>query len=521
MGRFVFYFASQAYYDAGRKAFPTKGVREYGDLAHKYKMPVTWLTNTEGAHRGKKIFTEFHEQYGDAVIVWGMPNTAGNTSQKRDFVLPLSETEIREYIQREQAGVKAELPWADIDHLGFFYRTPAAVRAMHALGVKSCYGHCWEMIATDGVTDNGTPWGFYLMDPEGSWKRPNPKPDPTGIIATEWLQHDLNKSWNFYGSCSVFSFDPNDVGRAKICDGRQIDYWREAFREYYRNRRWNEFIPFIFHQEAHEQESTPGGWEVVDQATVDNTYAMTDEFLKFITSGEFPDMEIMTLPQATEEYRKVAARQTLPHRTPPTYMRFVDIPIDMPVWNQRKAEVYAQFLDAKAEEEAEGGSLDIERDYGKFSYFQFPYGWQGMVYGPEKRFPESFVAVDCGAQLFFHRDRMTPVKMWNYHTPLPTDLKNLYFNEQLFAERDLPEIVMNLTPQFPEEFSKLRITIKSQKSMPYGLCFWTICPPSTLIPVLECGSSNSANGRFIGDDLVFVRIDVPAGTSILGFHEKA
>ena len=51
MGRFIFYFASQAYYDEARNAFPEKGVRDYGDLIHKYNIPVTWLTNGEGAAR--------------------------------------------------------------------------------------------------------------------------------------------------------------------------------------------------------------------------------------------------------------------------------------------------------------------------------------------------------------------------------------------------------------------------------------------------------------------------------------
>ena len=62
MGRFIFYFASQAYFDERRGengAFPLKGVKEYGDLAHKYNIPVTWLTNAEGLKRGKSVFEEF------------------------------------------------------------------------------------------------------------------------------------------------------------------------------------------------------------------------------------------------------------------------------------------------------------------------------------------------------------------------------------------------------------------------------------------------------------------------------
>jgi hypothetical protein len=520
MGRFIFYFASQAYYDEGHDAFPANGVQTYGDLVHKYKIPVTWFTNTEGARRGKDIFEKFHKEFGDDVIVWGMPSTKGDTGNKRDYVLSMNQQQISKYLMKEQAGVKAILPWANVDHIAFFYRTPAAMKAMEELGVKSCYGHCWEMIATDGVTDNGVPWGLYYMDPEKCWKRSAQTPEKSKIIANEWLQHDLNKSWNFYGSCSVFSFDPNDVERAKICDGRSIEYWKEGFREYYRNRPWNDFIPFVLHQEAHEQESTPGGWEVYDQATVDNTYEMTDEFLKFITSGEFPDMEIMSLVQTVEEYRKFSTI------TPSTYMLFKDIPIDMPVWNKNKQIVYEQYQEAKVAEEDEGETFDIETDYQKFSYLRFPYGWQGMVYGPEKRWPESFVACELTGQFFFHRSINTPIKIWNYLKEIDLDPKNLYFNSYLFQEKNGPVV------KIPDSLnniinSKSRLTeiieIESLKNIPYALCLWGDFSPFEITMQL-CSDVNEnltkIKYRCIGNELLYLYIMLSPGKNLVQLQLK-
>ncbi len=465
MGRFIFYFASQAYFDERRGkngAFPLQGVKSYGDLAHKYKIPVTWLTNAEGLRRGKEVFEQFHFKYGDDCILFGLPFQGENTSAKRDFAIKMSEEEIYSYLKKELAEMKAICEWVRTDHIGYFYRTLPAVRAMQKLGIKSCYGHCWELIATDGVTDNGVPWGFYYIDSETSWKRPSK--GIKGIVANEWLQHDLNKCWNYYGSSSVFSWDPNDVERAKICDWRNIEYWKEGFREYYRNRYWNAFIPFVFHQEAHEQESTPGGWEVYPPETVQNTYEMTDEFLKFITSGEFPDMEIMSLANCVEEYIKAF------DRTQSTYMLFKDIPVNSPIWLKRKQEVFQIFMDAKKDEEEEGGTLDPVKDYEKLKYLFNYYGWQGMLY--EKEFPESLVVVSSDGQFFFHRDSMLPKKIWNYNKKIESDPKNLYFNENIFETTGLDKIKSEFSITAQQNALSMNMNIISSTEAPFGIAIW-------------------------------------------------
>ena len=310
-----------------------------------------WITNAEGLRRGKAVFDEFHEKYGDEAILMGLPFMGKDTSAKRDYAIKMTEDEIVAYLKKELDEMKAICDWVRTDHIGYFYRTPAAIKAMEKLGIKSCYGHCWEQIATDGVTDSGAPWGFYYIDSDVCWKRPSKSKH--GIVANEWLQHQLNMCWNYYGSASVYTWDPNDVERARVCDGREIDFWKEGFKEYYENRKWNYMIPFVFHQEAHEQESTPGGWEVYPPETVQNTYDMTDEFLKFITSGEFPDMEIMTLPNAVEEYRKSF------DLTQNTYMLFSDLEIKRPEWQALKEETYKLYMDAKKDEEEDGWNASL------------------------------------------------------------------------------------------------------------------------------------------------------------------
>lgn len=519
MGRFVFYFASQAYFDANRGsngAFPRRGIESYGTLAHEYGIPVTWLTNARGAELGKDLFTRFHEEAGDEVILWGLPFQGADTGKKRDHVLGMTQVEVERYLRREQEGIRAHLPWARVDHVGFFYRTLPAVRAMEALGVQSCYGHCWELIATDGVTDNGVPWGFYYLDTSSSWRRPRQPPAARGVVATEWLQHDLNKCWNYYDASSVFSFDPNDVERAKICDGPQIDYWKAAFREYYRNRAWNAFIPFVFHQEAHEQESTPGGWEVYPPATVANTHAMTEAFLQFLTSGEFPDVEVTTLPAAVAAYRDAFAA------TEPTYMLFRDVPVTTPEWQRRKRAARALYLEAKADEEAEGGSLELVRDHDKLRFLFRDYGWQGMLYPAP--FPEAFVYVDPQVQLFFHEGLPAPVKLWNYTKALPGDPRALYFDEDLFAQPGLEGVGVAVHPitGAGRERARLVVSLASPLACPYGIAAWGDFSGA---PWRLAGDAGARAGveilrvKPIGTHLLFVRVNLVPGEARLEFEQ--
>ncbi|MHA1680338.1 MAG: hypothetical protein ACTSUE_04980 [Promethearchaeota archaeon] len=503
MGRFIFYVASQAYHDELRDAFPLKGVSDYGKLFHDHGLRVTWFTNAEGARRGREVFTKFHDEFGDEVIMWARP-VSGNTAQMRDHGLSLTKQQVRDYILEERAGIKEALPFARLDHVGWFYRTRDVIDVLEELGFKSCYGHCWEMIATDGVTDNGVPWGMYYMDPARCWKRPRQdavERGVGGIIANEWLQHDLNKSWNHFGSCSVFSFDPNDVERAKICDGRSIQYWRDVFRDYYRNREWNDLITFVFHQEAHEQESTPGGWEVYPPETVQNTFEMTDEFLNFLQSGEFPDVEFMTLVQASDAYRDTSKK------TIPTYMLVKDFPIDMPVWNRNVREVRGIYREAKAEEEAEGGTFDQERDYGKFSYLGFPYGWQGMLH--EGQYPDSFVYFDTSVQLFFHDGNPKPVKIWNYLKDIDMSPRNLYYNQYLFLEKSSHSVGIKGN----------EIVVELSGGFPYGICLWGDHSGSAWkAEVLDSSDPSRVNViacKPISDKLLFIRVDLPPGTTTL------
>ncbi|MHA1732554.1 MAG: hypothetical protein ACTSU5_11460 [Promethearchaeota archaeon] len=518
MGQFLFYFASQAYFDPLRGdggAFPHRGVEDYGNLVHEFGIPVTWLTNARGAELGRDLFTKFHEDDGDEVILWCLPFQGADTGKKRDFVLEMSEGDVLEYVREEQAGLRAALPWARVDHCGFFYRTPAVVRALYKVGMKSVYGHCWEEFDTDGVTDAGAPWGFYYVDPDVCWKRPRPAfPSERGIVANEWLQHDLNKVWNYYGSSSVFSWDPNDVGRAGVCDGRQVDYWKAAFREYYKNREWNDFIPFVFHQEAHEQESTPGGWEVYDPATVANTAEMTAEFLAFLTSGEFPDLVVSTLPAAVEEYRRSFAH------TNPTYMLFRDVPVSTPEWLRRREECLAVYEEAKREEEEAGETLDPERDYAKLK-FLFPpsrYGWQGAIHADP--FPESFVYYDTEVQLFFHEGRSRPVKAYNYTKEVDADLKNLYFNKYLFTDGDYAKVEVEVRGDTGSGFE---VKFRAPKVLPYGLCLWgdfsggrwkaeEVLHPSKL---LFLKGLKVVDGR-----LAFARVNLVDGNSVLAIRKE-
>ncbi|MFD2880268.1 hypothetical protein ACFTAO_36990 [Paenibacillus rhizoplanae] len=51
------------------------------------------------------------------------------------------------------------------------------------------------------------------------------------MVACEWTARDLHATYHT-GSPVIYSTDPNDVLRAGLCTGENIDYWKHLFDEY-------------------------------------------------------------------------------------------------------------------------------------------------------------------------------------------------------------------------------------------------------------------------------------------------
>ncbi len=317
MGDFLYTFVSSAYFVERSWGYgtPRQGMELLGELAHGRRIPVTWLVSPRSAREMAEPLTGWHQEFGDEVGVYlGAPPEARTGQAEREYFVSLDYEGMREKIEREARGVVEALPWARVTVAGGGYRSNTMVAALEDLGFDGLWGHCWEQAYVDNITDRGAPWGFYYASRE-AFKAPACYPGK--VVACEWTARDLNKAFRT-GKPEVYSTDPNDADNNRLCTATDISYWRAFLDQYRRNTAWNDFIPFLQHQEAHEMETgiVHNGFT---QETVDRTAAMLERLFAYVAS--LPDVQAVSLPRAVAEFKRRFLRQ------PATYMLFEDIPV--------------------------------------------------------------------------------------------------------------------------------------------------------------------------------------------------
>jgi hypothetical protein len=432
VGRLIFTFTSLAYYvDApwGR-GLPREGFHRMADVAHGRGVPVTWLVNGRSAEAFKQELDDFHRRFGDDIgLAWGS-STA----------VPGQADDPRADLER----VRQLFPWSKVNIAGSGHRSNVMVRQLASLGVEGLWGSCWEQIEIDDVTDRGAPWGTYYISMQ-NFKAPTAEPAP--LVSFEWTARDLCKSLHS-GNPTIFSSDPNDVARADLVNGRDIGYWTAMFDQYHRNIAHNDLVFFPMHQEAHEMEHS----EVCSAFTpedITDSAEMMDAFFEYVRSK--PGVELMTLPQAADVYRRVN-----PQGTAPAYMLFDDIPT------------------------------------GHMAYWYA----KGTPIGP---WPRTFLYYDAECQLAFIEGEFEPILLRNYREA--TDPNDKYY----FTERDVPKVRLPYGKKMVES-GNFEFTIESEKPLPSGLTFWY-----DLARWRVRGVEGAAHWKQIEDKLVFARVDVPRG----------
>ena len=107
-----------------------------------------------------------------------------------------------------------------------------------------------------------------------------------------------------------------------------------------------------------------------------------------------------------------------------------------------------------------------------------------------------FAYYDTECQLVFEEDRLEPIRVTNYISP-PVNSRN-------GAEVNLPQIEQ-FRPSRSRSQLRMQFTLESTKAMPYGLAVWGNHAGLTL------ASSNAQEVTWLGDQLLFVRINLQAG----------
>ena len=124
------------------------------------------------------------------------------------------------------------------------------------------------------------------------------------------------------------------------------------------------------------------------------------------------------------------------------------------------------------EAKLEGGKVSTDSDKSIFSYY------------------------DAECQLIFEEGKVEPVRVTNYISP-PVSSRN-------GAEVNIPQIEQ-FRPSRSRSQLRMRFTIESTKAMPYGLAVWGNHDGLTL------ASSNAQEVTWLGDQLLFVRVNLQVG----------
>lgn len=111
-------------------------------------------------------------------------------------------------------------------------------------------------------------------------------------------------------------------------------------------------------------------------------------------------------------------------------------------------------------------------------------------------YPLTFFYYDKECQLIFREGQMTPIEMRNYFRPP--------FESPYYMEKEMPSI-SSFRPSRDRDKLIMEFEIESIKQMPYGLAIWDDHCMFSLV------SSNARAVKWIGNYLIFIRIDLEEG----------
>jgi len=276
-----------------------EGIDRTAAIAHKHGIPVTWIVNAGSAPVLAERICGWHEEYGDDVIL------------QANFYADESETSkqrLKEALEQGWRVQQQHYPWAKTKVVARGRIYNEFLETAEELGFHGIWGYCWEQTWWDDITHKGIPWGSWYVD-SSRFKAPHPGHSQGKLVASEWTARDLNATYHS-GSPCIYSSDPNDVLRAGLCTGDDIEYWKNMFHDYLANTDHNDQVHFLQQQESHEMEYTER-FMVYPASHVEECSGMLDLFFDYIT--QYP-ITLTTLPRAIEDYHERN------ERTAPSYM---------------------------------------------------------------------------------------------------------------------------------------------------------------------------------------------------------
>ncbi|MGF7145116.1 hypothetical protein HNQ56_003552 [Anaerotaenia torta] len=287
--RLIYTFVSYAsnYNTSWGKGTALEGIERTATLAHKYNIPVTWIVNGGSVPMIKDWILSWHETYGDDVIL--QCPMYGQDPRNR-------KAELKALLEQEWNIVQEAFPWAKTRVAARGQISQEIIQALEELDFQGLWGYCWEQTWWDGISHKGIPWGFWYVD---SNRYKIPHQGKGKIVGCEWTVRDFNRTYHSGCPC-IYSTDPNDVLRAGLCTGDNIEYWKDLFQDYLNNTDHNNHVFFLQQQEAHEMEYSDR-FAVFPEEHVKECASMLDHFFRYIKT--FP-ITFTTLPAAIRMYHE-------------------------------------------------------------------------------------------------------------------------------------------------------------------------------------------------------------------------
>lgn len=399
--RLIYTYVSMAGYvknDWGQGS-PDEGVDRTAATAHKYGVPVTWMVNRGSIPLLRERIVQWHEEFGDDVIL-RCPTFARDAGE--------SPLRFKQLLKEEWAAITEAFPWVKTKVAGLGIKEGEAIRLLEECGFEGVWGYCWEQVWWDGITNEGIPWGFWYVDKD---RYKIPAPEGGSMVACEWTARDLHQAYHTANPC-IYSTDPNDVLRAGLCSGTDVEYWKRVFQDYLRNTEHNDHVYFVQQQEAHEMENSEA-FSVFPAADVEACDQMQELFFEHLRT--FP-ITVTTLPEAIRTYK----RQN--RETAPAYMLTED-PLIRPEVNE-----YTMTLG-------------------------------GVGLGP---WPDTFFYYDKECQMAFVKGECKPRMLRSY--------VGKWNMQENFAEEAPPVFVTQYAES--EQAIEMMFEIGHWKPIPFGLTYW-------------------------------------------------
>ncbi|MEK0312578.1 hypothetical protein [Cohnella sp. 56] len=389
--RLIYTFVSYAASFADR-GVAVEGARRIAELAHRREIPVTWIVDSNAIGKLQTDIAVWHEQFGDSVIL-ACPAAS-------------DEAELSVKIAAEWDILARAFPWVSVKMLATGFITNDLVRIIEEQGFAGLWGYCWQQSWWDGISHRGVPWGFWYIDP-GGYKLPSGRQ----VVAVEWTARDLNLALHT-DDAVYYSSDPNDVLRAGLCTGDNIEYWKKLFADYLRNTDSNDDVFFVQQQESHEMEVSER-FSFCSAEDVETSADMLALFFEHVTAHP---VTRMNLPDAVERYRSRYAS------TASSYMLVDD--------------------------------CDIRPELNAYTMLR-----GGIAQGP---WPRTFLYYDAECQMAFIKGKSSPHMLRNY-------LGKTDMNEEF--KESIPDVFVRRFVR-SERTIEIEYTIDHDRAVPFGLAYW-------------------------------------------------